>query len=209
MIKNLIFDLGGVVITLNPDEAMRRFEELGIKDAREQMGVYGQTGIFLQVENGTISVDEFCRQLAAQAGTSHCSYEQARWAWLGFVKDVPRQRLDNLLALKEKYNVFLLSNTNPFVMDWARSEAFSGDGHSIEHYFHHTFCSYELNDYKPSASIFHKVLDTMSLKADECVFVDDGQKNVEASESVGMHGLLVEKDADWMSRLQTMLEELG
>lgn len=206
MIKTLIFDLGGVVITLDPDEAMRRFEHLGIKDARQQMGVYGQTGIFLQVENGSIGADEFCRQLAMQAGLSYCSYEQAQWAWLGFVKEVPQQRLENLLALKKQYNVLLLSNTNPFIMDWARSEAFSNDGHSIEHYFHRTFCSYELNDYKPSASIFRKVLAEMGLKADECVFVDDGMKNVEASESVGMHGLLVAKDSDWMDDLQKILE---
>lgn len=205
MIKTLVFDLGGVVITLDPDEAMRRFEQLGIKDARKQMGVYGQTGIFLQVENGSIDTDEFCHQLAIQADVPHCSYEQAQWAWLGFVKEVPAQRLENLLALKENYNVLLLSNTNPFIMDWARSASFSSDGHSIEHYFHRTFCSYELHDYKPSASIFRKMLAEMGLKAEECVFVDDGLKNVEASKGVGMHGLLVEKDADWMDSLQALL----
>ena len=106
MIKNLIFDLGGVVMTIDPEEGMRRFEQLGIVDAREQMGAYGQTGIFLESENGSISTDEFCTKLAKQAGVASISYEQAQWGWLGYVKEVPQSRLINLLRLKENYNVF-------------------------------------------------------------------------------------------------------
>ena len=57
MIKNLIFDLGGVVLPLNPEQAWTRFESLGIKNTRQQMGVYGQTGIFRQLEDGSIRVE--------------------------------------------------------------------------------------------------------------------------------------------------------
>ena len=46
---------------------MRRFETLGITDARQQMNIFGQTGIFGQVENGEITTDEFCRLLALEA----------------------------------------------------------------------------------------------------------------------------------------------
>mgnify|MGYP002508040068 FL=1 len=218
MIKNLIFDLGGVVITLDPNEAFTRFEQLGITDARQQMGVYGQTGIFLQVENGSIDADEFCRQLAAQAkeksslfaneGSPCYSFEQAQWAWLGYVKEVPLARLNNLLELKKKYNVCLLSNTNPFIMDWAESSRFSGDGHSIAHYFHTLYCSYRLHDYKPSASIYQKVLQQSGFKAEETIFIDDGPRNIESAESVGIHGLLVPEDADWMDSLLLMIEKM-
>ena len=217
MIKNLIFDLGGVVITLDPNEAFTRFEQLGITDARQQMGVYGQTGIFLQVENGSIDADEFCRQLAAQAKektslfANECSpcysFKQAQWAWMGYVKEVPLARLNNLLELKKKYNVCLLSNTNPFIMDWAETSQFSGDGHSISHYFHTLYCSYRLKDYKPSASIYQKVLQMSGFKAEESIFVDDGPRNIEAAEMVGIHGLLVPEDADWMESLLRKIEE--
>ena len=54
MIKNLIFDLGGVIITLAPDEALRRFKSLGLENAEEQMDAYTQMGIFGQLEEGKI-----------------------------------------------------------------------------------------------------------------------------------------------------------
>ncbi len=216
MIKNLIFDLGGVVITLSPEEAYRRFEQLGISDARQQMGVYGQTGIFREVETGVIDADEFCRKLAEQAKEKSgmfageenpkYSFEQAQWGWLGYVKEVPLERLNNLLKLKEKYNVYLLSNTNPLLMAWARSNDFSGDGHSIDHYFHHLFCSYQLQDYKPSESIYRKVLEQAGIKAEESVFVDDGEKNIIAAEAVGIKGLLVPEDEDWMESLLKIIK---
>lgn len=209
MIRNLIFDLGGVVIKLDQDEAIRRFHALGIADAREQMGVYGQTGIFLELERGDIDVETFCRKLAEQAHKDSISYDEAQWGWLGYVKEVPAVRLQNLLKLREKYKVFLLSNTNPLMMAWVDSPAFSGDGHPISYYFDRLYCSYALHDYKPSLSIFEKVIKAEGLKADECIFVDDGLKNVEASEKVGMHGLHVAKDADWMDDLSAMLEKLG
>ena len=217
MIKNLIFDLGGVVITLDPEEAYRRFEELGITDARQQMGVYGQTGIFREVEDATIDAETFCTRLAEQAKQKSTlfadvdnpkySFEQAKWAWMGYVKEVPLSRLANLLELRKNYKVYLLSNTNPFIMNWANSKDFSGDGHPIGHYFDGVYCSYMLKDYKPSESIFRKMADELGILPEESVFVDDGINNVKASESVGMIGLHVEKDADWMEPLNDVLSK--
>lgn len=217
MIKNLIFDLGGVVITLDPEEAYRRFEKMGITDARQQMGVYGQTGIFREVEDATIDADTFCTKLTEQAREKSSSlslddkftysFEQAKWAWMGYVKEVPISRLNNLMELRQRYKVYLLSNTNPFIMDWALSDEFSGDGHSINHYFDGVYCSYMLKDYKPSESIFRKMVDQLGIVPGETVFVDDGINNVRASEMVGMIGLHVEKDEDWMFALQKLLGE--
>ena len=216
MIKNLIFDLGGVVIPLNPEQAWTRFESLGIKNTREQMGVYGQTGIFRQLEDGSLSEEEFQRALGQQAqeqsnyfgeAEPYFSYEQCVWAWCGYVDSVILDRLQNLLKLKENYRVLLLSNTNPFLTSWAESDAFSGDGHPISYYFHQVYYSYRMKDYKPSLSIFRKLLESEGIKAEESLFLDDGPKNVEAAEQVGIRGLVVPKNEDWMPRLMALLEE--
>ena len=216
MIKNLIFDLGGVVLPLNPEQAWTRFESLGIKNTRQQMGVYGQTGIFRQLEDGSISEEEFQRALGQQAQeqsnyfdtSDPCfSYEQCVWAWCGYIDYVPLERLQNLLKLKEKYNVLLLSNTNGFLMSWANSTDFSGDGHPLSYYFHQVYLSYLLKDYKPSLTIYQKVLEQAGIKAEESVFLDDGPKNIEAAEQVGIHGLLVPKNEDWMPNLMALLNE--
>ena len=218
MVKNIIFDFGGVVIHLQPDEAMRRFEALGITDARQQMSIFGQTGIFGQVEKGEITTDEFCRLLALEAqqkggkfnGVDNPSYtyEEAKWAWMGYVKAVPRQNLDALLRLQQHYRLYLLSNLNPFLQQWAESESFSGDGHGLRHYIPYLYYSFQLRDYKPALSMFRRMLDAAGLRAEDCVFIDDSPRNIEGCESVGMRGLLVGKDEDWIAPLDDLLNRI-
>lgn len=215
MIKNIIFDLGGVVLPLNPEEAWSRFESLGIKNARQQMGLYGQTGIFLQVEDGTITPEQFLDELTKQAREQSetqdnhiepISYEQAQWAWKGYLENVELFRLNNLLKLKQFYNLILLSNINPFVVEWASNNGFSGDGHSLSYYFNKTYYSYEMKDYKPSKSIFLKLIDDACINPDETIFLDDGERNVKVAESIGLHGLHVKENRDWMPMLTKRLE---
>ena len=215
MVKNIIFDFGGVVIHLQPEEAMRRFETLGITDARQQMNIFGQTGIFGQVEKGEITTDEFCRLLALEAqqkggkfvgvDNPSYSYEEAHWAWMGYVKAVPRKNLDALLRLQQHYRLYLLSNLNPFLQQWAESDAFSGDGHGLRHYIPYLYYSFQLRDYKPAPSMFHRMMDAAGLRAEECVFVDDSPRNIEGCQDVGMRGLLVGKDEDWIGPLEELL----
>ena len=216
MIRNLLFDFGGVVIPLSPETAMERFEQLGVKDARQRLGAYGQQGIFRQAEDGSLDAEGFQKALGqlvqeqsgdARGAAPVFSFEQCRWAWTGYAKRVDPVRLQNLLHLKEQYTVLLLSNTNPFMMDWADSTAFSGDGHPVSYYFHKTYYSYKLKDYKPSATIFQTVLDDAGLRAEETLFLDDGLKNVEAARLVGLHALWVPADEDWMPLLQSELEK--
>lgn len=219
MIKHLIFDMGGVILPLQPAEAYRRFESLGILDARVQMGVYGQTGIFRQVETGEISADDFCRAMGQQAYAQArrfpseeeavFPFEEVQWAWMGYIQDIPQQRLDNLTRLRADYHVCMLSNTNPFLMAQLDSPAFTAQGKPISDYFDDVFYSYLLHDYKPSATIFQKVLAMGNMQAEECLFLDDGPANIEAAERVNMHGLLVENNEDWMEALLVRLAELN
>lgn len=206
MIKNIIFDLGGVILRLNDvSEPVRRFEELGVRDASELLGVYGQKGIFLELEKGEIGAQEFLDRLSKLTGRP-VSYAEAEYAWMGYLKDVPMERLENLRKLRESYKLFLLSNLNPFFGGWVKSKHFSGDGHSICDYMDNDYYSYELHDYKPAPSIYQKVLDAENLIAEECIFVDDSPRNVEGAASLGMRTLLVPKDADWMPMLNDILE---
>lgn len=206
MIKNILFDMGGVIFRQNSEEAYRRFREAGI-DPDVYMGVYGQKEFFLDVETGKIDADEFCKRMAEVTGHP-VSYEEAQHCWLGYVRDVPVNRLHNLLKLRKDYHVCLLSNTNPLVMDFANSSRFSADGKPVSHYFDTLFLSYQMHAYKPDAEIFLKALSHDHMKAEETIFVDDSEKNVKAAEELGIHGLHVQPDEDWMARLEKMLEEL-
>ena len=206
MIRNILFDFGGVIFRLNDvSEPIRRFRALGFEDAEQYLGIYGQRGLFLELETGEISEAQFLVELAAKCGRASVSFEEALWAWMGYVRDVPPEGLAGLLRLRAHYKLGLLSNTNPFIQKWARSADFSGDGHSIYHYVHELYCSHELHICKPSQVIFQKALKLGNMQADETLFLDDSPANVEAARRAGMRGLLVMPDGQWMAALERCL----
>ena len=206
MIKNLIFDLGGVIITLAPDEALRRFKSLGLENAEEQMDIYTQTGIFGQLEEGKISAETFREELSRQVGRE-VTYDECRHAWLGYVKEVPQRNLDVLQRLRsEGYRLILLSNTNPFMMSWVRSPEFDGHGHSIDYYMDACYLSYQLGVMKPSTQFVHEVLMTEKIMASESLFLDDGARNVATASQMGMRTYCPENGADWTSKIYEYLK---
>ena len=206
MIKNLIFDLGGVIITLAPEEALRRFKNLGLENAEEQMDIYTQTGIFGQLEEGKISAETFREELSRQVGRE-VTYDECRHAWLGYVKEVPQRNLDVLQRLRsEGYRLILLSNTNPFMMSWVRSPEFDGHGHSIDYYMDACYLSYQLGVMKPDTEFFHKVLMTEKIMASESLFLDDGARNVATASQMGMRTYCPENGADWTSKIYEYLK---
>lgn len=105
-IKNIVFDLGGVIIDLDRDEPVRRLIEIGVKDADGLIDPYEQKGVFQDLETGKIGVEEFCRYLRKHTGKD-LSYEDICWAWFGFIGGVPQYKLDYILKLREKYQVYL------------------------------------------------------------------------------------------------------
>ena len=206
MIKNLIFDLGGVIITLAPEEALRRFKSLGLENAEEQMDIYTQTGIFGQLEEGKISAEKFREELSRQVGRE-VTYDECCHAWLGYVKEVPQRNLDVLQRLRsEGYRLILLSNTNPFMMSWVRSPEFDGHGHSIDYYMDACYLSYQLGVMKPSTQFFHEVLMTEKIMASESLFLDDGARNVATASQMGMRTYCPENGADWTSKIYEYLK---
>lgn len=198
--------MGGVIFRQDSEEAFRRFREAGL-DPEKYMGAFGQKEFFLDVENGKIDADTFCRKMAEASGREHVSREEAQHCWLGFLKDVPVERLHYLLELKKHYHVCLLSNTNPFMMSLTRSSKFSSDGKPISFYFDTLFCSYEMKAYKPDSEIFIKALDTDKMIADETLFLDDSMKNIVAAQRLGIQTLYVKTNEDWRDRLTLVLQQ--
>jgi len=185
-VKNIVFDMGGVIITLERAEAVRRFEEAGLKTAEELLDPYHQKGIFLDLEDGRLSREEFYEAVRKEADT-YISDEAIDYGWLGFLKDVPETKLKMLEDLREKgYNLYLLSNTNPIVMSWVFSPAFSQKGKGIDKYFDKLYLSYQIGCTKPDPRIFEFMLDDSGMIPAETLFIDDGKANVEMGNTLGM-----------------------
>ena len=157
MIKNLVFDFGGIIADFEFSRALAAFERVGLKNPAEYLDSYHQRGFFRELESGRIGANEFVRRLGECAGRE-VSYAEAREAWLGFfLLPVSLERLACLEELRRDYRLYVLSNTNPFVMDWARSSEFSPAGKPLDAYFDKLFLSYEMKCMKPDRAIFDRM----------------------------------------------------
>lgn len=201
MIKTIAFDLGGVIITIDQPQAISRFKEIGATQVEDYLNPYTQTGIFGDLEHGLISAEEFRVALGELMGKEF-TYEQCAYAWQGYAKDVPQRNLDIVMRLRQEgYRVVLLSNTNPYMMDWAMSPAFDGKGHPLSYYFDHCYLSYQLKKMKPSEDIFREVLRQEQTFPGEVLFVDDGPRNVAAASQIGFRTFCPENASDWTEEI--------
>jgi len=196
-IKNIIFDLGGVLITLDREESVNRFKEAGLENAAELLNPYHQKGVFLELEEGKLSQEEFYDAVRKEAG-KYISDEIINYGWMGFLKELPEYKLTMLEELKEKgYHLYLLSNTNPVIMDWAFTPAFSPQGKSIDEYFDKLYLSYQIGYTKPHPEIFQFMFDDSGMIPSESLFIDDGTANVEMGKQLGMKTYLAENGEDF------------
>ena len=206
-IRTIIFDLGGVVITLDPQQAVDRFKALGLADAEKRLDSYTQSGIFGDVEHGLITPEEFRKEFSKLVG-HEVTHEECAFAWQGYAKEVPQRNLEALIRLRQEgYRLLLLSNTNPFMMEWVESPAFDGKGHPVSYYFDHCYLSYQMKLMKPSEDIFRAVLRNEKTFASECLFVDDGSRNVATASQLGMFTFCPENGADWTQDIYKYLKE--
>lgn len=204
-IKNIAFDLGGVVIALSYENAIRTFEEIGLRDARQHLDVFHQHGIFGDLERGQVTEEEFRVELSRIIGRE-LTMDECFYAWHGYVESVPQRNLDMLLRLRQQgYKVCLLSNTNPFMMQWACSPAFDGGHHPIDYYFDRLYLSYECKVMKPAPEIFHQMLSGQQSTAEETLFIDDSPKNCAAAETLGIRTLCPQNNEDWIPQLLNIL----
>lgn len=204
MIKNLIFDFGGVIVDIDRDRAVKRFEALGMTNAEELLDKYHQRDIFLEIEDGRIDAEDFCRKLEVYC-RREISFKEAKNAWLGFFVGDPQYRLDFLEELREKYHIYILSNTNPFVMSWARSTDFTPARKSLDYYVDKIYASYELKMVKPQRNIFEHVIRDANIVPAESIFIDDGSANVEVGKELGFHVLQPVNGEDWRVKLNRLL----
>lgn len=204
-IKNIVFDLGGVIIDLDRDCSIERFKEIGVVDIEDYLDSYEQRGIFLELENGGVDLEEFRIKLEKIIGKP-LTVQDVSYGWMGFVQAVPQYKLDYILELRKKYNVYILSNTNPVVMAWAKTKAFSEIGLPVTDYCDKFYASFEMKITKPDPRIFELMVRDSGMIPSETLFVDDGQLNVEAAEKLGFVTYQPLNREDWRAPVNRILK---
>ena len=203
-IKNLLFDFGGVIVDLDREQAVRKLEALGFADAEKELNPYQQNGLSLDLESGKISASDYCRKLSEKVG--HPLPEEAiADAWKAFICNVPLYKLEELKRLRKDFQVLILSNTNPFVLEWIKSKDFTPQGQSIFEFADKLYASCDLGVCKPDRMIFDHVIRDSGIRPEETLFLDDGMKNIEAAKALGFKTYCPQNKEDWRPALNAIL----
>lgn len=191
-IKNIVFDLGGVVIDLRRENAVEALTALGIRGVDELLGLYRQTGPFLELEIGELTAAEFFDAMRARAREGVTDL-QLQEAFNSFLTGLPEERLDRLRELRRKgYRVFALSNTNAVMFGSWIASAFRKQGLRADDYFDGIVASFREGVCKPDHEIFLRLLRRYGLDPAETLMLDDSEANCEAARHAGMHAEKVE-----------------
>ena len=188
-IKNLIIDFGGVLIDLDRQRCIENF-------AKAMLDVCHQQGFFLQHEKGLITSAEFRNEIREQIGKI-VTDARIDAAWNSFLGGIPTYKLDLLLKLREKYVVYLLSNTNEIHWKWSCKHAFHYKAFRVEDYFEKIFLSYEMKMVKPDVAIFEKLLEETGIDPRETFFIDDSAENCRVAETLGISTYTPKACEDW------------
>lgn len=190
-IKNIIFDLGGVILNLDKQRCFNAFNELGIDLSRAGLGFYGQTGPLGDLEQGLVDELEFYNRFR-EAYKTNVSDAQIRDAWNRFLVDIPHERLSYLKELGRDYNLFLLSNTSIIHFEhWQKMFRYEPDKIGSEYFFKNVYCSYAMHLVKPDKRAFEYVLENENINPSETMFFDDSEANIQTARQLGMQCILV------------------
>ena len=191
-IKNLLFDLGGVIMDIDRERCVRSFRRLGFENAGDFLGDYGQKGPFGALEAGLITPQDFRDAVRALMQPDATATDaQIDRAFNAFLIGIPAKRLQALRELRKHYRIYLLSNTNLIMWHGRIAEAFKTEGKEAQDYFDGISTSFEAKCLKPEADIFRYTAESCHIKPAETMFLDDSAANVEAARAAGFHALQV------------------
>jgi glucose-1-phosphatase len=185
-IKNIIFDLGGVIINLSYQRTIDAFKAIGFKDFEKVFTQANQTGLFDKLDKGMISPMDFRAAIRTTFNTE-VSDSQIDHAWNAMLLDFPAHRLDLLQRIKEHYSTFLLSNTNAIhfvAYNKMLKDCFGFE--NLSHYFNREYYSHLVHMRKPDCEVFLHILEKNGLKAGETLFIDDSIQHVEGAKKLGI-----------------------
>ncbi|MBL7699769.1 MAG: HAD family phosphatase [Chitinophagaceae bacterium] len=184
-IKNIIFDLGGVILNIDFKKTYEAFHLIGLKDFWQYINQFHISDLFLKYEIGQIDDLEFIDNVA-KLSDAPMSKDKIVQAWNALLLDFPKERIELLKKIKSKYRTFLLSNTNSLHLQEYNERLHNEQGVYLEDLFEKTYYSHVIKMRKPHAEIFELVLNENNLKPSETLFIDDTYSNFEEAQRLGI-----------------------
>lgn len=196
-IRNILFDLGGVLIDMHPERCKEAFLQLGLPEIAELINPYHPAAMIGELEKGEISFSEMCQKMRDITHRSDIKDEEIASAYNALIGEIAPWKLHLLEELREKgYHLYALSNNNP--MSFAHEKTlFQIEGKHIEDYFEQIFLSFELGELKPGKAIYEKMLSKGKFGPEETLFLDDSALNVNVARELGFSVYMPSPDEDF------------
>ena len=191
MIENILFDLGGVLLTIDMKLTTEAFTRLGWQEASMHSISNGGYPVFENLETGKDDVVQFQNNIR-KVLPGKVSDEEIDQAWNAMLVDFPSDILKYVERLKPRFKLYLLSNTNELHVKRFTEIFHAKFGYNFDNLFVKAYYSNEIGFRKPDSRAYTSVLNDASLRPEDTLFVDDLKLNIEAAEQLGFNVLHIE-----------------
>lgn len=186
MIKNIIFDFGGVILNIDYNLAMQSFLRLGIENDFSFYSQSKQVSLFDELEKGIITPDEFRHRIKSLSSKT-LTDEQIDSAWNSMILELPPERIILLEKANKNYRTFMLSNSNSIHYDVYVKNLRDKYGYkSFAGLLEKVYFSHQVKMKKPDREIFELVINENKLNPEETLFIDDTFRHIEAATQYGL-----------------------
>ena len=193
-IKNIIFDLGDVILNIDIPRTVRAFAELSGHSDQHLQKAFVENELFRKFETGSLSEDGFRNLIREILEMPELNDSDIDYAWNALLLDIPPARIALLKKLSDRYRLYLLSNTSSIHIAKVNQilHTTSGIG-DLKYLFDKIYVSYEMGIMKPDPQIYLNLIADAGIVADQTLFLDDNEANVEAAGKLGIHTIHVQK----------------
>jgi putative hydrolase of the HAD superfamily len=194
-IDAILFDLGGVFITIDYQATIDAFEKLGFENAQHLYSQAEQAILFEKYETGKISTPHFINNLL-KLSNSNPSPNQIVKAWNSMIGDFSIESITLLKNLQSKYRLFMLSNTNELHMDLVKRKWQEIENAPMESFFEKVHFSHQLGLRKPYPNTFLEVCKINNLDPVKTLFIDDSIQHIVGAQKAGLQTIYLKKITD-------------
>jgi HAD superfamily hydrolase (TIGR01509 family) len=197
-IKNILFDLGGVILDINVQATLKQFYELGFPAELMQFPNSMTTDLYFKYETGKLNTEQFRNQIRKAAGVEMTdrAFDEA---WNAMLVRFPEERVALLKELSKRYKLYMLSNTSALHVKVFEKMYLDSAGESMHQVFDKIYYSHEIGWHKPDREAWEYVIKDAGIKAEETLFLDDNIHNIKASQELGFQAIHIHERTSLMS----------
>jgi FMN phosphatase YigB (HAD superfamily) len=198
--RNILFDLGGVILDINVQATLKRFYELGFPPDLLQYPLNMSTDLFYRYETGRIGTGEFRDELRRVTGID-LSDKDLDEAWIAMIVGIPKERTRLIQKLSERYDLYMLSNTSPLHAPVYEKMYLEAAGVPMHYVFKKIYYSFVIGCHKPDAEAWKYVIGDAGIIPEETLLLDDNIHNIKVSQELGFQAIHIHE--------RTSLTKLG